>query len=246
MIVVRVEPRSYERLQYSWLEFYNAGPKDRTLESPMESQLIGEPTEVELLHRAKTGDFAAFQRLIVNLQPRVYGLVMRILHQPQDAEDATQQTFLALIEHISDFREESSLATWVLKIATNNALKILRKQRGLNVVSMSQMTSSDSYRDLPHPEFIAPWSKPADELAQQAEVQAEIWKALAELDDKYRLVFLLRDVEGLSVKETAEAMELTESTVKVRLLRARLALRERLTRKFGNAEQVMTPDHNHA
>ncbi|MEZ6138152.1 MAG: sigma-70 family RNA polymerase sigma factor [Pirellulaceae bacterium] len=213
----------------------------------MESQLVeDEQTETELLQRAKAGDFEAFQRLIANLQPRVYGLAMRILQQPQDAEDATQQTFLALIEHIGNFREESSLATWVLKIASNNALKILRKQRGLSVVSMSQMSSTDSYGDIPHPKFIAPWSRPADEIAQQTEVQAEIEKALAELDDKYRLVFILRDVQGLSVKETAEAMELTEANVKVRLLRARLALREQLTKKFGDPLQAITPNHDHS
>ena len=212
----------------------------------MESQLIEEPTDIDLLHRAKSGDFAAFQRLIVNLQPRVYGLAFRILRQAQDAEDATQQTFLALIEHIADFREESSLATWVLKIASNHALKILRKKRGLKVVSMSDMVLEENYSDVPHPEFIAPWSKTADEIAQVAEVQDEIEKALSELDDKYRLVFILRDVEGLSVRETAEAMELTESTVKVRLLRARLALRERLTQKFGDSMQAMIPDHKHS
>jgi RNA polymerase sigma-70 factor, ECF subfamily len=216
------------------------------MEGPMESLQIEEPTEIDLLRRAQTGDFAAFQRLIVNLQPRVYGLTLRILQQQQDAEDATQQTFLALIEHLGDFRGESSLATWVLKIASHNALKILRKKRGLNVISMSQMSPEDDYSDVPHPEFIAPWSKPADEIAQQAEVQAELDTALSELDDKYRLVFILRDVEGLSVRETAEAMELTESTVKVRLLRARLALRERLTKKFGDAQHVMTSHPNHS
>ena len=212
----------------------------------MESQLIEEPTDIDLLHRAKSGDFAAFQRLIVNLQPRVYGLAFRILRQAQDAEDATQQTFLALIENVADFREESSIATWVLKIASNHALKILRKKRGLKVVSMSDMVSEENYGDVPHPEFIAPWSKTAAEIAQIAEVQDEIEKALSELDDKYRLVFILRDVEGLSVRETAEAMELTESTVKVRLLRARLALRERLTQKFGDSMQAMIPDHKHS
>jgi RNA polymerase sigma-70 factor (ECF subfamily) len=211
----------------------------------MDSQLIEEPIELDLVHRAKAGDFAAFQELMVGLQPRVYGLAFRILHQTQDAEDVTQQTFLALMEHIAEFREESSIATWVLKVATNFALKILRKKHGLKIVSMSEMVSEDNYSDIPHPEFIAPWSKPADEIAQQAEVQQEIDKALLELDDKYRLVFILRDVEGLSVRETAELMELTESTVKVRLLRARLALRERLTKKFGDAMQAMIPDHKH-
>ena len=212
----------------------------------MENQLQDEATETDLLHQAKGGDFAAFQQLVAKLQPRVYGLTFRILHHAQDAEDATQQTFLALIEHIADFREESSVATWVLRIATNNALKILRKNRTVRMVSMTDMASEDSYSDIPHPEFIAPWSQTADEIAQQAEVQAELEKALLELADKYRLVFVLRDVEGLSVRETAQALELTESTVKVRLLRARLALRERLTKKFGDALQVLTPDHKHS
>lgn len=212
----------------------------------MENQLLDEPTETDLLHQAKLGDFAAFQKLVARLQPRVYGLTFRILQQAQDAEDATQQTFLALIEHIDDFREESSVATWVLRIATNNALKILRKKRTVKMISMSEMTSEDGYGDVPHPEFIAPWSQTADEIVQQAEVQAELENALLELDDKYRLVFVLRDVEGLSVRETAQALDLTESTVKVRLLRARLALRERLTRKFGDASQAMIPDHKHS
>ena len=212
----------------------------------MEYQLLDEPTDTDLLRQAKAGDFAAFQQLVIKLQPRVYGLTFRILQQAQDAEDATQQTFLALIEHIAEFREESSVATWVLRIATNNALKILRKKRTVKMVSMTDMASEDSYSDIPHPEFIAPWSQTADEIVQRAEVQTELEKALQELDDKYRLVFVLRDVEGLSVRETAETLELTESTVKVRLLRARLALRERLTKKFGDATQVMIPDHKHS
>ncbi len=212
----------------------------------MENQLLDERTETDLLHEAKEGNFAAFQQLVTKLQPRVYGLTFRILHQAQDAEDATQQTFMALIEHIADFREESSVATWVLRIATNNALKILRKKRTVKMVSMSEMASEDSYSDVPHPEFIAPWSQTAEEIAQQSEVQEELQKALLELDDKYRLVFILRDVEGLSVRDTAHALELTESNVKVRLLRARLILRERLTKKFGDALQAMIPDHKHS
>ena len=107
-------------------------------------------------------------------------------------------------------------------------------------------SNGDSYGEVPHPEFIAPWSQPPDEIAQQAEAQAEIDKALAELDDKYRLVFILRDIEGLSVRETSHLLDLTESTVKVRLLRARLALRERLTRRFGDSAQAIIPDHKHA
>lgn len=212
----------------------------------MEDQFSDDPTEKELLRQAKGGDYFAFQQLVVRLQPRVYGLAYRILGQAQDAEDVTQQTFLALIEHIADFREESSLATWVLRIATNHALKILRKKRTVKMVAMSDMGSEEGYGDVPHPEFIAPWSRTAEEIAQDAEVQAELEKGLDGLDEKYRLVFVLRDIEGLSVRETAEALGLTESSVKVRLLRARLALRELLTKKFGDASQVMIPDHKHS
>jgi RNA polymerase sigma-70 factor (ECF subfamily) len=114
------------------------------------------------------------------------------------------------------------------------------------MVAMSQMSCQDSYAEVPHPEFIAPWTQTAEEILQQVEIQEELEKALLELDDKYRLVFVLRDIEGLSVRQAAEALELTEATVKVRLLRARLALRERLTRKFGDVSRAMSPNHRHS
>jgi RNA polymerase sigma-70 factor, ECF subfamily len=214
----------------------------QTMQGPPSEELTADSV---LLNRARSGDFTAFQQLIAQLQPRIFGLSYRILQHAEDAEDVTQQTFLALIEHIDQFREESSVATWVLRIATNFALKILRKRRGLKMISMTEMASHDSYSDLPHPQFIAPWSKTPDEIAQIAETQAELERALQDLDEKYRLVFVLRDIEGMSVRQTAEALELTESTVKVRLLRARLALRERLTQKFGDVSRAMMPDHNH-
>lgn len=212
----------------------------------MENQTIDPPTSIDLLRRAKAGDFEAFQQLILELQPRVYGLAFSMLRQSQDAEDATQQTFLSLIEHLSDFREESSLATWVLKIASNHSLKILRKKRGLPIFLESEWGKQEGYQDIPHPQFIAPWTLTPEELVEQAEVREEVERALDDLDEKYRTVFILRDMQGLSVRETAEALELTESTVKVRLLRARLALRERLTRKFGDSSHALLPDHRHS
>lgn len=202
------------------------------------------PEATELLRLAKQGDFQAFQSLIHELQPRVYGLAYRMLHQSQDAEDVTQQTFVAMIEHLRDFREESSLSTWALKIASNFALKLIRKRKGHAALSLDN-GREDGYSDMPHPEYIAPWSRPADVIAADAEVQSEIQAALRHLDDKYRTVFVMRDIEGFSVRDTAEALGLTESTVKVRLLRARLALREILTRRFGDETQVMIPDHKH-
>jgi len=103
----------------------------------------------------------------------------------------------------------------------------------------------DSYAALPHPEFIAQWRDNPANLAENAELRQLLDGAVAELDDNYRMVFVLRDVEGLSVKETAEALGLTEANTRVRLLRARLQLRERLTRVLGDEATRVFPDHAH-
>ncbi|MDA0660530.1 MAG: sigma-70 family RNA polymerase sigma factor [Planctomycetota bacterium] len=203
-------------------------------------------TDEHLIGQAAGGDFTAYQELVTRFQVRVFGVAFRIVGQRQDAEDVTQQTFLSLIEHIDSFRGESSVATWLLRIATNHALKLLRKRRGLPTVSLSGPTDDDdNYSSLPHPDFIARWSATPETLAQRAEVREQIGSALNTLDDKYRVVFVLRDIEGMSVRETAEALDLTEGTVKVRLLRARLMLREQLTRQFGDEATRLFPDHEH-
>jgi RNA polymerase sigma-70 factor, ECF subfamily len=194
----------------------------------------------DLLARARGGDFDAFSQLVGQLQSRVFGVARRITGQEQDAEDVTQQTFLSVLEHLDAFRGESSVATWVLRIATNHALKVLRKRRGLQTTSFD-----DRFENLPHPEYIASWRDTPEALAERAEVRHLLDAALAELDDKYRVVFVLRDVEGLSVRETAEALGLTESAVKVRLLRARLQLRERLTRSLGDEATRVAAEHSH-
>lgn len=202
--------------------------------------------DLELLRRAQQGDFAAFETLADRFQPRVYGLARRILGQAQDAEDVTQQTFLSLIEHIEQFRGEASFATWIMRIARNYALKVLRKRHGLPTVALETAADKeDSYATIPHPEFIAQWKDNPVSLAQRIELRQLLDEAIAELDDRYRLVFVLRDIEGLSVRETAEALNLTEANTKVRLLRARLQLRERLTQVLGDEATRVFPDHSH-
>lgn len=206
-----------------------------------------QPDDLELLRRAREGDFEAFSSLVERFQRRVFAVARRIVGDQHDAEDVTQQTFLSVMDHLGDFREESSVATWILRIATNHALKLLRKRRGLPTVSLDAPVGDgeDSYAALPHPEFIAQWRDEPARLAQQREVRQLIEAALDELPEKYRVVFVLRDVEGLSVNETAQALGLSESNVKVRLLRARLDLRERLTRALGDEATRMFPSHDH-
>lgn len=198
----------------------------------------------ELLSRSRGGDYASFAALVEGLQGRVYGLARRITGRREDAEDVVQQTFLSVLEHLDTFRGDGPIAGWVLRIAANHGLKLLRKRRALPTVPLDAAAENEAV-GLPHPDYVAPWRDAPAELAQRAEVRQLLDEALSELDDKYRVVFVLRDVEGFSVRETAEALGLTESAVKVRLLRARLALRERLTRALGDEAARIYPTHDH-
>ena len=160
----------------------------------------------------------------------------------------TQQTFLSALENLNGFRGESSFSNWLLRIASHAALKIIRKRKGLNAVSLEEATEhSEGLDSIPHPEYIADWSQSPEELVHKNEIGRLLDEALDQLDEKHRLVFLLRDVEGLSVKETAEALGLSEANTKIRLLRARLQLRERLTITLGDpaTRLVRDPRHSH-
>lgn len=208
---------------------------------------MNEPNDdAALVLRAKQGDLAAFEALATRYERRVYSLALRLLRQPEDAEDVTQQALLSALEHLDGFREEAAFGTWLMRIATHAALKVLRKRRGLPTVSLEQATEpSATDETIPHPEFIADWRESPAVLAERHEVRRLLDEALDQLDEKHRLVFVLRDVEGFSVKETAETLGLTEANVKVRLLRARLQLRERLTAVFGD-EARRVPPHRHS
>jgi len=201
--------------------------------------------DLELVRRAKAGELAAFEELTTRYERRVFTVAWRIVRQEQDAEDVTQQTFLSAVEHLAGFRAEASFATWLFRIATHAALKVLRKRKGLETISLDEATDpAGDEGAIPHPEFIADWRQSPEQLAQQNETRRLVEEALGRLDEKHRLVFVLRDVEGLSIKETAEALGLSEANVKVRLLRARLQLREDLTRAFGD-EAKRVPPHPH-
>jgi RNA polymerase sigma-70 factor (ECF subfamily) len=203
--------------------------------------------DAELVRRAQEGELDAFEALANRYEQRVYSLALRMLRHEQDAEDVTQQTFLSAVENLGGFRGDASFATWLLRIATHAALKVIRKRKGLNTVSLEEATEpGDDYESIPHPEYIADWKQSPERLVHRNEIRRLLDEALAKLDEKHRLVFLLRDVEGLSVKETAEALGLSEANTKVRLLRARLQLREELTRTLGDpGRRIARSLHDH-
>lgn len=204
--------------------------------SEAEAFLTESDPDLEILRRAREGDFAAFEQLVERHERRLYGLAMGILQHREDAENVVQTTFLKVLEGLKDFREESTFATWVHRIATNTALNVLRKRRGLPTVSLDD-TDDDSRT--PHPELIADWRGDPARIVEERELRSILARAIDSLPDKYRLVFILRDVEGLSVEETAKLLSISQANVKVRLLRARLALREKLTSVFGDRSKAV-------
>ncbi len=212
--------------------------------SPPTPPSAPEVTDEVLVQQAKAGDFEAFDTLVRRHERRLYALAMTLLRNPPDAEEAVQTALLNALEHLDGFREEASFATWITRITTHTALKVIRKRKGLPTVSLDAATEPNSEGSIPHPEYIADWSQDPSELAQRSQVRTFLEQAAAELPESYRIIFLLRDVRELSVKETASILGITEGNVKVRLLRARLALREILTRRFGDPSTRLLP-HKH-
>jgi RNA polymerase sigma-70 factor (ECF subfamily) len=200
--------------------------------------------DADLVRRAKAGEFAAFEALIAKVERPIYSLVRRIVGNVEDAEDVVQESFASAVEHLADFREESSFYTWISRIASNHALKLIRKRRGLRTVPLDEKTARDDH-NLPRPDFIAPWAKDPLDAGKEPPVRALIEKALEELDEKYRLAFILRDLQGLSTVAAAHALGISEGNLKVRLLRARLQLRERLTRALGDEAARVAPPADH-
>lgn len=197
-----------------------------------------------LVEQAKSGDFSAMESLLVKYERPVFAVARRIVSQHEDAEEVVQQTFLSVIEHLGEFREESQFRTWLLRIAANHALALLRKNAVRSAASLDERSEDDSYEGVPHPDFIAVWRETPEEIAARHETRQYVDEALATLGDKYRVVFVLRDIEELSTRETAELLGISQEAVKVRLLRARLMLRERLTRIFGDEATRVAP-HEH-
>ncbi len=205
---------------------------------------IADP-DADLVRRAQGGAYDAFEALVARHERRTFAIAMDIVRQREDAEDVVQTSFLAAMEHLPAFRGESSFGTWIARIVTNTALKALRKRKGLPMARDCGPVFEEEEGQIAHPDLVADWTQDPAALAERGEARRLVDEALAELPEKHRLVFVLRDVAGLSVAETARELGISEANVKVRLLRARLALRERLTRAFGDeARRVVRTDRH--
>lgn len=189
-----------------------------------------EHTEKISLDKLKAGDRAEFARLVEAHSGQIYRLAMKMLRNAQDAEDILQETFIKAYDHIQGFEGRSSLSTWLYRIATNEALMFIRKQKD-NTTSIDEPYQSDDGDEIP--KQIIDWCCLPEKDLMSSESREYLDQAVESLPETMRIVFLLRDVEGLSTRETAEVLDLSESAVKTRLSRARLKLREELSTYFG-------------
>jgi len=196
-------------------------------------QKVNEPAplteELVLVNAAKAGDVGAFEELVRRYDRNVFRIAQHITQNREDAEDVVQDAFLKAYENLPQFQGQSKFYTWLVRIAVNEALMKLRRRRPERMVSLDEevRTEEDSM-----PREIADWSPNPEQQYNQAELKDILGKTIQGLPASFRTVFVLRDVEGLSTEETAEALNLSIPAVKSRLLRARLQLRERLNKYF--------------
>ena len=186
--------------------------------------------DLALVHACKSGDAAAFEELVKRYDTKLFRIAQHITHNREDAQDAVQEAFLKVFRKLTQFQENSQFSTWLTRITVNESLMKLRKQRHNKEFSIDNNFESEDHSLASE---LADWALNPEELYRGFELRNILRSELQELQPGLRVVFVLRDIEGLSTEETAEVLESTPVAVKARLWRARLKLRERLSKYFG-------------
>jgi RNA polymerase sigma-70 factor (ECF subfamily) len=178
----------------------------------------------------RSGDRAEFARLVEATSGFIYRLALKLLEDPQDAEDVMQETFIKAHRGLAKFDGRSSLSTWLYRIATNEALMLIRRRKAPQVSIEEPQAGEQEEQE---PLQILDWCCAPEVELMSSEARQMLDQAVDRLPSSLRVVFILRDIEGLSTLETGEVLNLSETAVKTRLSRARLRLREELTGYFG-------------
>jgi RNA polymerase sigma-70 factor, ECF subfamily len=192
-----------------------------TLNNPAQ----GGTREQDLILQVQRGQHELFYELVRPYERRVYAAALAILRNEQDAEDAAQEAMLKAFANVRQFRAEARFSTWLIQITVNEALMRRRRERTVVMEGLDNRREEESEYA---PRDFADWREIPSEALERKEVRQRLAEALGTLDRKYREVFVLRDVEHLNIQETAEALGITVASVKTRLLRARLMLRDLL------------------
>ena len=190
--------------------------------------------DLALVARSKAGDTAAFEQLVRQYDRQIYRTALHITQNREDAEDITQDVFFKAFQKLEQFQGNSKFSTWLVRIAVNESLMRLRRRKTSRTVSMDQDVETEEGAI---PRDFAEWRPNPEQIFSQSELGDILRKTIAGLPPGFRTVFTLRDIENLSTEETAEALGLSVPAVKSRLLRARLQLRERLSRYFRQKKE---------
>ena len=196
--------------------------------------------DLDLVHASKNGDVTAFEQLVKRYDRKLFRIAQSVTHNREDSQDAVQEAFLKAYQNLAAFREDSQFSTWLIRITVNQSLMKLRKQR-----SAREMSLDEDFGDEGDflPKEVTDWAPNPEQLYWASELRDLLTKSLEELGPISRTVFVLRDIEGLSIDETAIAMNLSNSAVKARLWRARFQLRERLNQHFTKHTESAQQNH---
>ena len=195
----------------------------------------GGPSDEELVARARDRDLAAFETLVERHEERLYRVAMRLLRNENDAQEVLQEALVSAWQNLAGFAGRAQFGSWIYRVTVNAALMLLRTRRRRPTVSVEEMTPSalDAAVSASQAGSTSDWSKRPDEQLQSGELKQHVEVALDALPEILRLVFVLRDVEGLSTEETADVLGISIPNVKTRLHRARLALRGAIGEYFN-------------
>ncbi len=194
-------------------------------------------TDLAVVRLLCAGDATGLEALMEAYAARVYRLAHGVTRNPADAEEVVQDVFLTVARKIAEFEGRSALSTWIYRITMNAALNKRRGRRSEVEVSLEEHLPTfkdDGHREGDRSFLLADWSQTPEEVLLSGEGRAAVSRAIEALPDRYRAVLVLRDVEGLSNEEAAAALDESVASVKSRLHRARMALREQLTRSFAS------------
>ena len=183
--------------------------------------------DLELVTAIRNGDTDAFEELVRRYDRQLLRIAHNLTHNLEDAEDVVQEAFLKAYLKLDQFQGSSKFSTWLMRILINQGLMKLRKRRDVQEISIDEPPKDDAL-----PMDLADWSPDPEQLYGRSELREILSKALDRLTPRARVVFVLRDVEGLTIEETSTLLNLQPAAIKARLYRARLQLREVLARYF--------------
>ena len=197
----------------------------------MAKKVTTEPTDLQLVAKFKKGDLDAFQEIVSRYETKAFNLAMGFTRNMEDAEEVLQDVFVTIYRKINGFQGKSAFSSWLYRITVNAAFMKLRKRKQNQTVSIEDLTPGTESHWADKLEAVAPGS---DTQAMNKQLKEVVYSAIQRLPEEYRVVFMLRDVDGLSNKEVGEILDLSIPAVKSRLHRSRLMLRRKLQRFYDD------------